>query len=229
MNEETIMKKNIFAVTILLIGILFSNTSARAQGTLYLSNLGQTPIGSAAVGSDSWWGEGFYTGSNSGGYDLDSVQLAMNAGLGNPSGLIVSLYSFNYNTGYPGSSLGTFSGSFNPLNSGTYTYTASGITLLPNTIYFIVLTATTPIDTGSYEWNVVNSIGQYNDGWLYYYLYFNSSSGGLSWSPTRLENLQFAITATAVPEPSASWLLLIGGGVFLLCSRTQTPRCSQTV
>jgi hypothetical protein len=60
-----------FALTVKL-----STSIASAQGTLYASNLGQTSLGSLSVGSDAWIAQAFITGSDSGGYVLDSSKTA---------------------------------------------------------------------------------------------------------------------------------------------------------
>jgi len=55
---------------------------------------------------------------------------------------------------FPGSSLGSLNGSFNPVTGSAYAYTpTSDLTLLPNNFYFIVLTAGTTIANGAYEWS----------------------------------------------------------------------------
>ena len=73
---------------------LMASQVIQAQGTMtYLSNLGQSSTGSLAAGSDSWLAAGFQTGTNNGGYVLNSIQLAMNAASGNPTGFKVMLYA----------------------------------------------------------------------------------------------------------------------------------------
>jgi hypothetical protein len=196
----------------------------QAQGTTYLSNLGQASAGSHAAGSDSWWAEGFVTGTNSSGYVLNSVQLQMKTATGSPDGFTVSIYNYNYNPSignyyFPGNSIGTLSSSLNPVTAGTYTYDASGITLSPNLLYFIVVTAATPKATGSFNWSYSNSIGQSSGGWEFdTYLYFFSGDG-LNWGYSRATVSQFSITATPVPEPSAWALLAVSGLLFLNQSR----------
>jgi hypothetical protein len=64
-----------------------------AQGTIYLSNLGETPVGSGAIGTDSWLAQYFAKGTNSPGYTPNSVRLLMNAAVGNSSGFTAAIYS----------------------------------------------------------------------------------------------------------------------------------------
>jgi hypothetical protein len=128
--------------------ILFASVSllltdmAQAQSTLYISNLGQTPTGSAAIGSDSWIAQGFGTGSDAGGYILNSVQLLMDGASGDPNGFTISIYNKSGNS--PQDNLGNLVGS-DPLAGGIYSYTASDIILSPSTAYYIVITAAMPI------------------------------------------------------------------------------------
>ena len=60
---------------------------AQAQGTLYVSSLGLTSSGGLPVGSDSWLATDISTGTNAGGYLLDSFQLALAGATGSPSGV----------------------------------------------------------------------------------------------------------------------------------------------
>ncbi len=184
---------------------------APAQGTLYLSNLGATSVGSAAIGSDAWIAEHFVTGSNSGGYALNSIQLLMNQASGSPSGFAVSIYSSLGVT--PGSSLGSLSGS-DPAAGGVFDYTASDITLSPLTSYFIVLTGATSAANGSYFWSVANT-GSPNsispsDPWVLDDIYYSSTDGS-SWTVHVREGFfQAAVYATPVPEPETVALFGLG-------------------
>jgi hypothetical protein len=213
--------KNILIGGVIILTSILAPQIVRAQGTMtYLSNLGQQPDGSNAVGSDSWLAATFYTGSNANGYSLDSIQLRMADASGNPGDFTVMLYTATGTGGiFPGSSLGTLDGSLNPTTAGIYTYTpASSITLSPGTPYFVVLTAGTAVANGAYEWSVMNT-ASYNpvDNWLGAVTL--SSKNGLSWTtlPTypQMDFSQFAINATPIPEPGVLGLLGLGGLAFL--------------
>ncbi len=204
------MKKRVVIAVVLAVE-LFVTQPAPAQGTLYLSNLGHSPVASGAVGSDSWLAESFITGTNAGGYVLNSVQLLMDAASGSPSGFTVSIYSSS--NAMPQSNLGNLSGSTTPITPGTYTYFASGIMLSPSALYAVVLAATTPIGTGAYDWSITTG-GSTSDQLWEYHLSYNSSDG-LSWDYSRSSSFQLGIYATEVPEPSSSLLILLGSGVFI--------------
>jgi hypothetical protein len=215
--KTTIRNLAVLAVTI------FASPIAHAQGTTYVSNLEQTSIGSVDAGSDLWRAALFGTGNNASGYIFNSVQLMMADASGNPSGFTVMLYASDGNPsgGNPGSSLGTLYGSLNPATSGMYSYTPSStITLLPHTEYYIVLTAGTTVATGAFDWSLTDTFSYNTSGGWGVGNYEGSigavlSSGdGLSWGYNR-GNLQFALNATPVPEPSTELLLGLGGILIL--------------
>jgi hypothetical protein len=203
-------------IIIMFVVGLLTQQITQAQGTVYLSNLGQTSIGSETVGSDSWRAAAFETGNNTSGYTLNSVQLAMTVVSGSPDEFAVMLYaqSGNPSSTFPGSSIDSLSGSANPSVGGIYTYIAPDVTLSPNTFYFIVITAGTAVANGAYEWSYVN-VNSYNQsgGWSSLGSGWTSSDGS-SWN--RIAGApQYAITATAIPEPSTVSLILLGSGIFI--------------
>jgi hypothetical protein len=233
-----VIKYNKLMKTIILIfaiGALAAQT-VQAQGTTYMSDLAQSSSGSNPIGSDSWFATGFGIGNNANGYTLNSIQLPMTGATGNPSGLTVMIYALLsggagsngrgvYNS--PGTILGTLNGSSDPETGGIYTYTpASSLTLLPGIAYFIVLTSGTTVATGAYEWSFCNSfsfntVGGWGEAIGPAGAEFQSSDGS-SWSysyPTSGHAWQFAINATAVPEPSPVSLIFLGSGILLYVSR----------
>jgi hypothetical protein len=201
-------------ILMFVIGLLIQRVT-QAQGTMtYLSNLGQASTGSLAIGSNSWLAAEFRTGNNASGYLLNSVQLALTDASGNPSNFTAMIYTeVGFDGDSPGSSLGRLDGSLNPGSSGVYNYTDdSSITLSPNAIYYIVLTAGTAVGNDAYEWSLTSS-ASYNPnggwGWFQPYNPFHSSDG-LNWYGYLNTNPQFAINATAIPEPSSEILLGLG-------------------
>jgi hypothetical protein len=206
-------------LTIILSAELFVTYIVHAQGTLYVSNLNGTPIGSASIASDAWIAQEFSTGDDSSSYTLNSIQLLTDAASGTPSGFTVSLYtSVN---GVPGNDFDDLVGS-NPLSGGIFTYTASDLTLSSLSEYFVVLTAATSQTQGSYTWSAVSSGSTGNDRWEIPPVYFTSDDGS-SWAQgPRGDVFQMAITATAVPEAPIPLLLGFGiaGIIFLQgCSK----------
>jgi hypothetical protein len=210
--------KNIVPGSIaVLAAMLLSPHAAQAQGTtLRLSSLSQTYTGAKGVGSDLWLAEWFRTGSNLGGYTLDSIQLGMADASGNPSGFAVMLYSQSGNaTGIdPGSSLGSLTGSDSPSTTGVYSYTPTvELTLRPGTAYFVVMTAGAAVGTGAYNWGESAFPPDRTGGWGTDNAIFRSTDGASGWSPSLpYQGIgQFAIYATAIPEPGALSLTLLGG------------------
>jgi hypothetical protein len=203
------MKKIIF-ITIIMTK-LFAPSFVQAQGAIFVSNLEQTPTGSAAIGNDAWTAQAFFilaTDPNS--YTLNSIQLLMNPMSGNPNGFTVSIY--NTSGGAPQNDLGILSGP-DPLTAGIYTYTSPGITLSAGVHYFVVVTAATPIAQDSYNWSAAMGVtqnGNLNINDIYY-----SSSDGSSWTGhDRQDVFQMAIYATEAPEPAT--LALAGLGLACL-------------
>jgi hypothetical protein len=224
------MKKPVVNGVIVLAVALLSPQIIQAQGTTYMSNLGQFTDGSLAVGSDSWVGNEFVVGTNAGGYVLNSVQLQMAAASGNPGGFSVILYQYNWLSfnpvhpiypSYPsgGSNLFTTTlliGSTNPSAAGIYTYTPpANLTLSSGDLCSIVIAAGTTVANGSYNWSegLSFSTGIGLDGWRTSDTIAQSSDGGSSWRNDLNYSAypQFAINATAVPEPGVLGLLALGG------------------
>ena len=158
----------------------------------------------------------FETGANPDGYLLNSVQLALMDAVRNPSGFTVMIYNQNPDIvigAFPGSSIGTLNGSLDPVAAGLYTYSpASSLTLSPTTEYFMVLTAGTAIANGAYEWSVTSTRAPtLSGGWNGDRVLF-SAVDGATWGPGPAGSYaQFAISATAVPEPSTLGLFALGG------------------
>jgi hypothetical protein len=199
---------------------LLSPQIVQAQGTMtVLSNLNQTAGGSLAVGSDSWLFEGFSTGNNPSGYVLNSIQLEMAGGSGNPSNFTVMIYN-NPPAGIsPGNSIGTLNGSLNPVAGGIFTYTPDSIiTLSSSKMYFIVLTAGTTVANGAYEWNYTSADSYNPSGGWNGTGNFSSASDGSDYSNYNYlsgDYAQYAINVTDVPEPGILGLLGLGGLAFL--------------
>jgi len=190
-----------------------------AQGTTYLSNLDQASIGSLAVGSNSWVAGIFVVGNNPGGYVLNSVELAMNNAVGNPSGLQVMVYSSG-GGGYapPAIYVGTLESSLDHVSAGLYTFNPTEpITLLKGGGYSIVLTSGTATADGAYQWSY-GAANSYNPTGGWFTLpgglggAYGSNNGSIpSWVRNGSAFPQFSIEATAVPEPDVLSLLALGG------------------
>jgi hypothetical protein len=194
----------------MVIGVLFAVTpQLHAQGTLYLSNLGEASYNGGPFndGENSIFSPSasFVTGANSGGYVLDSIQVLMgDSGIG-PGSFNISIFSDN--DGQPGSSLGSLSGSPSPYISGIYTYTSSGIALSSSTPYWILMTSDSP-----YIWEDTLSAN------------YTSSDGWSEIPAISGQQLQFGINAdpagvNPVPEPQTLALMGLGAMAFFFRRR----------
>jgi hypothetical protein len=211
------MKKTIIGIYFVMIFVISATQTVLGQGSVtFLSNVDQNSAGGSAVGSDSWLAAGFVTGNNAGGYVLNSVELGMTDASGNPSDLTVMIYSrANFLGISPGANLGTLDGAASPATAGNYNYTPSStIALSPGTDYFIVLTSMAAVADGAYNWSYAGA-NNYNPagGWVSFGGGWTSGNGS-SWNAATSVLSQFAIDATAAPEPGAVGLLALGGLVF---------------
>jgi PEP-CTERM motif len=179
----------------------------QAGAATMFSNLGQTAIGSMAIASDSWRAEEFYTGANPDGYLLNSIQIQLDTPIGVPSGFSLGIYDRNGVT--PGNSLELLART-EPSGTGIFTFQSSGLVLHPNSGYFVVATATTPLSSGSFQWDITSWVDQtpvfdFGAGGLLYH-----SSDGNTWTYSRPNNFMFAVNATVIPEPSTLVLAVLG-------------------
>lgn len=207
------MKKQLVGTLFVMVG-LFSETTMHGQGT-YVSNLGSPTTGSLSVASNAWLATWFRTGSATEGYSLDSIQISMATPSGTPDGFTVMLWDFNLDR-----SIATLAGP-NPSTSGVFTYTATALTLAPSTVYWFAVKAATPLSVGAFRWDHAAARNDTPgiDGWLQGAAY-QTSLDGIDWDrSTQVGNLKFAVTATAIPEPSAMSLILLGGGALIYARR----------
>ena len=119
-----------------------TSPTAPAPPTL-VSNTGQTATGAAYVRTNPSSAQGFTTGTNSGGYTLGSVELAVKPFDGTASDIIVSIHSEG--SGNPGTLVHilTMPGS---LSDPVTTFSApSGTTLAASTTYYVVISTTSTL------------------------------------------------------------------------------------
>jgi hypothetical protein len=209
------MKPVTIILTVLVNGLCANYLAA--QGTLHLSNMNQPSFGELAVGSDSWVAAPFRTGTNALGYHLNKVELLMNSPSSDPHGFSLSIYALDDSPSgspsAPGTSLGSLAGD-DPAGAGVFAYTpASPLDLSSSTGYYIVMMSATLLGQGAYNWSGAeidpNSLNQ-TDGWRLFGTY-SISGDGSDWGLARGLQLQFAIFATPIPEPTALALLGLAG------------------
>jgi len=185
--------------------LTFSALDSWSQGTIYLSNLGESGAG-FSVGGGS---QQFATGLSSNGFALNSVTLVMGAMLDNASNFAVSI--FDDNVGTPGNLLGLLNGNSDPRTAGEYAYTNAGLILASSTTYWIVASCDSsspnpPImPPGGYTWQETLSQNILaSGGW-------SAGIGNTGFTGT---TFQFAVNATPVPEPSTCALFGVAAFLF---------------
>jgi len=197
-------------LVVLVILFLLQTNETNAQGTTFISNIGLPSTGSMAVGSNSWLGLRFFTGTNSGGYLFQSIQLSVSGATGNPHDFAVAVR--DYENRLPGASLQPLTGP-DPFGGGVFTYTSSGFNLSPSTAYFIVVSSSTSTAVGAFNVNVAaNSDYVAPDGWQLGPYSVVSGNGSL-WQPGG-SLFQLALDATSVPEPAPLTLFGFAGLLF---------------
>ena len=213
----------------LLLGLAFAFSGLRVlgQSQTFLSNLGESPGNSFAVSQNSWAAQAFNTGDNFvgnhlAGFQLNSIQVFMDAPIGNPSGFALSIYSKVTRNEGPSFLIANLVGN-NPSSPGIYTFSASNLTLGPQNVYWIVMTSSSPSTSGSYVWRESSTLNYQGIGRWTPYPSHDSSADGITWAINGNQPFQFAINATAVPEPS-SLLLLSVGGSFLFTRLARKSR-----
>lgn len=205
-----ISPRNIFAV----LSLVCLTTSAIRAETLYLSNLAESSPNGFSYASDRWLSQSFQTGTEEA-YNLDTITISSGGQFG---GTIegFSMQIFTDNAGVPGTSLGNLAGA-PPLTFQPYTYTADNMTLAGSTKYWIVLSTTNPLASGSLFWRSTDSTSFNAAGnWVVPMAQAKMSlDGGGSWQTLNAVGGAFQFSATAtVPEPSAC--ILAGMGMLVL-------------
>ena len=176
---------------------LTSAATTAVTGAL-VSNVGQTATGNPNVTASQSQGQGFTTGSDSGGYTLGSVELAVSSFSGTASDITVSIYSES--SGHPGTVVHTLTTPAS-ISTPVTTFTApSGTTLAAGTTYYVVISTTgsginlsrtnaTAEDTGGVSgWSIADS-----------HSFFGSGTWVTTTSPLRMRvNGAAATTSTGI-------------------------------
>lgn len=192
---------------------LISANSLEAQGVLYVSN-----IANPSDFAFNWGGfaTSFTTGTESSGYDLNSVQLNIGGVDGPSGGYSISLCSDD--VGLPGSDLQTLTGTA-PTGAGVYSYTSPILQLSPSTTYWIVMIC------GNACWAVPDS-GDYtsSDGWS---MGSDADWDGSSWSQDSSYPFELSVIASPVSEPSPLAIVLLSTGLIFYISKRFQFRSTQ--
>lgn len=115
----------------------------------------------------------------SGPFEITTVTLRMTAGTNGAGGFSVEIYA---GESAPARLVtnGRLAGESNPLAAGNYTYTASGLTLDPDTTYWIV--ASVASGAGSYRWGAATNATYQIAEWAKDERFGQSANAGAGWS-----------------------------------------------
>ena len=204
--------KKLIVLVACVCGFLTPRNNRAQDVVTYLDNTGQPIAGSMGLGLGyGSVGAQFQTGTNGGGYFLDSIQLQFADATGSPmfSGLGVVLCS-DYFDG-PGNPVSFLDASQNPLTSGLYTYTPRTDAILEsNTKYWLIVGVTSILGGSAYNVSYTSTtMASSPDDWTI----TGITAIGQAGIPI------FSIDAISVPEPSVFALLvtafpIISGGKY---------------
>lgn len=202
-----------------LAGMLLSGHSAQAQVITLSDNLNQTAHAIDYSTTTAWQAQHFFTQSQS--YSLLSVTLQMAYSptfSSNPhqDDVRLELYTGSSSSPTPSSSglslnrVGTITSSISQVQ-----FSASGITLTPNTDYWIVLKSGDSRTV--FEWSNTQSLAGTGVGRSVNYAKTNDS--GSTWNAFSTNPYRMRVEVQAVPEPSSFVLAGLGLGAMGLIRR----------
>lgn len=148
-----------------------------ASAAVKLSNLATPSFGAATVSAANFKAQPFRT-TAIGPFEITALTLKMALGSDGGGQFTVGIYS---GESAPATLVpnGRLIGESNPLAAGDYTYTAAGLTLDPNTTYWIVASVTA--GTGSYRWAIAATATYQVAEWAKAEQFGQSFNQGSSW------------------------------------------------
>ncbi len=230
------MNYSCFLATYFIAALTVVSACSPLRAAVVLSNMGQLSSGFGfGVGTNNptslpnlMRAVTFRTGLNPNGYWLNSVDLGMGGSTGSGLGSF-QLQLFATAPFLPTTSVGDFSliaATSDPIDDHPYTFafTNQSLILTPQTYYAIV--ARSPSSTGpsvsQYGWRNTSGIDATSDpNWLIFDQLVNTE-GSSAWSSIRSGPYQFAIDATAVPEPTQLCLFGCAMAAAVLFSRRRS-------
>lgn len=158
--------------------VLLLNFTVSAAAAVKLSNLTTASFGAATVSAANFKAQPFRT-TAIGPFEITSLTLKMAAGADGGGQFTVGIYS---GESAPATLVpnGVLIGESNPLVAGDYTYTASGLTLDPNSTYWIVARVTS--GAGSYRWAIAANATYQVAEWASVERFGQSANQGSSWA-----------------------------------------------
>jgi hypothetical protein len=206
-------KKQVFCMMSPLLGTL---AYAPISAASFISdNLSATPVYSQnapGVTSTDWYASSFMTDGYS--YTLQSVSLLMS--MTSSSG-VAQAAIFTDVSDQPGSQVGALISPGSYSNNLTATsFTASGINLAANTLYWVVLSAS----SGNFNWAWTDS--NMGSGVGFTHTWAGSDDAGSSWLSFNDSPQIMRVEANAISEPATLWLFGIALAGMRLVERRRT-------
>ena len=208
------MKSNITAaLTALLLAALTLTPAASDQASVVIlaNNTGNTEFNTAFTTNEDWQAQAFTTTAT--GYTLTDVALLLSNSTATTGTFDLSIYDSTGTDSSPGAKVADVRTGINVATFGEtptiYDVSGLSIPLSPSTQYYLAVTATNLIGTGTYgiEWSY--TLDTTGTGFPSAYSY--SNDGGATWNnPPDFTNpsmMRIQAETTAVPEPSTYALL----------------------
>lgn len=179
----------------------FTLTATNAARAGILSdNLSSPSGGTEVVTGDTWLAASFGTGSTAA--DLESISLLLSRSSISGS-VVLDLYSDG--DFEPGSLQGSLDlASTISTDLAAVTFSASGISLLADTTYWVVLRA----ESGEFQWSWAND--NEGTGAGFQGIWSQSETAGADWFTIENYPLQMRVTTASVPEPASVVMLGLG-------------------
>jgi|SRR5579862_3435483 len=183
-----------------------------SQDSIYLSNTAEPSAGNVGITTGAIWAQSFETGTNAGGYYLNSVTIDVGGATPTPP-ITPSIFGNFVNTSNP-SLPSDYPEAGNDLGL------AAGIDLAPSTIYWIWVTAVYAPQVGTPWYYSSNDSYVSQDNWQLSPTYLlESAAVQNSWSSEGSLPLQISIDATPIPEPEIFIPFGLGLAAILLKRR----------
>jgi hypothetical protein len=228
MNTRISRKSSAATVCALLVVSLFS--SSHAAVITAVSNIGQADGGGPVVGKlgpgiDGLGAVGFSTGATT--TALVDVRIpVIQRGGNSASGFTVALFS-GIGAGGPTGLVGNLVGDSSPVDGFTYSYSpVNSVSLLPNTQYWVVVSAPTTPALTFFTLGGTHSTGEDSGGlpgWSISDVRWGSGNGGVTWgsSPNSLIKVAITVDSVGVPESTGFEVLFLAIAALGLFARSR--------
>jgi hypothetical protein len=184
----------------------------------YIDNLNQTTSSTNNL-FQNWYGTQFTTDASAPFFSLDNITISVFSAASPGSPFTVNIFSDA--SGEPGSVLGVLTGT-TPTGAGNFTFAATGITLSASTPYWVVVQV-----SGASTYLIADTHSSTIGGtWLTTTGGDFSTNSGALWvnSDAFGDRNQYALNATAVPEPSEYATMLGASALGLVLWRRRRSK-----